>query len=41
MSDRARLLEAYDRELRTDAETPGATTVDRLGPLRLVTFAAI
>lgn len=32
-------LEAYDRQLRTDAETPGAITTDRLGPLRLVTFA--
>jgi ribosomal protein S18 acetylase RimI-like enzyme len=32
-------LEAYDRQLRTDAETPGAIAVDRLGPLRLVTFA--
>ena len=32
-------LQAYDRQLRTDAETPGAIAVDRLGPLRLVTFA--
>jgi ribosomal protein S18 acetylase RimI-like enzyme len=32
-------LEAYDRQLRTDAETPGAIAVERLGPLRLVTFA--
>ena len=32
-------LEAYDRQLRTDAETPSAITVQRLGPLRLVTFA--
>ena len=32
-------LEAYDRQLRTDAETPGAIAVQRLGPLRLVTFA--
>ncbi len=32
-------LEAYDRQLRTDAETPGAIAVRRLGPLRLVTFA--
>jgi hypothetical protein len=39
MTDTAALLEAYDRQLRTDAETPSATAVDRLGPLRLVTFA--
>ncbi|MCC9146614.1 MULTISPECIES: GNAT family N-acetyltransferase [unclassified Arthrobacter] len=32
------LLAAYDSQLRTDAETPGAAAVDRLGPLRLVTF---
>jgi ribosomal protein S18 acetylase RimI-like enzyme len=32
-------LEAYDRQLRTDAETPSAVAVTRLGPLRLVTFA--
>ena len=32
-------LEAYDRQLRTDAETPSAIAVQRLGPLRLVTFA--
>lgn len=32
-------LEAYDRQLRTDAETPGAIAVKRLGPLWLVTFA--
>ncbi len=38
MDDRARLLAVYDRQLRTDAETPGADTVTRLGPLRLVTF---
>jgi hypothetical protein len=31
-------LEAYDRQLRTDAETAGAVSVTRLGPLRLVTF---
>lgn len=31
-------LDAYDRELRTDAETPGAVAVARLGPLLLVTF---
>ena len=35
----AGLLAAYDAELRTDAETPSALTVDRLGPVRLVTFA--
>ncbi|MGW9631039.1 GNAT family N-acetyltransferase [Agromyces sp. NPDC055520] len=33
------LLRAYDDQLRTDAETPGAIAVERLGPLRLVTFA--
>jgi hypothetical protein len=33
------LLAAYDRQLRTDAETPSAVAVTRLGPLRLVTFA--
>lgn len=32
-------LDAYDRQLRTDAETPSAVAVTRLGPLRLVTFA--
>jgi GNAT superfamily N-acetyltransferase len=32
-------LDAYDRELRTEAETPSAVAVTRLGPLRLVTFA--
>ena len=31
-------LDAYDRQLRTDAETPSAVSVTRLGPLRLVTF---
>lgn len=30
---------AYDQQLRTDAETPSAIAVARLGPLRLVTFA--
>ncbi len=39
MRDRAWLLAAYDGQLRTDAETPGAISVTRLGPLRLVTFA--
>ena len=33
------LLTAYDQQLRTDAETPSALAVERLGPLRLVTFA--
>jgi len=33
------LLDAYDAQLRTDAETPSAVAVTRLGPLRLVTFA--
>ena len=33
------LLAAYDAQLRTDAETPSALRVERLGPLRLVTFA--
>ncbi|MGO4227263.1 GNAT family N-acetyltransferase [Arthrobacter sp. YAF34] len=32
-------LTAYDQQLRTDAETPSAIAVERLGPLRLVTFA--
>lgn len=32
-------LQAYDAQLRTDAETPGAVAVAALGPLRLVTFA--
>jgi GNAT superfamily N-acetyltransferase len=32
-------LEAYDEQLRTDAETPSAAAVTLLGPLRLVTFA--
>ena len=39
MTDPARLLAAYDDQLRTDAETPGAASVTRLGPLRLVTFS--
>ena len=37
-SKRARLLATYDEQLRTDAETPGAITVTRHGPLSLVTF---
>ena len=40
MRDRAWLLDAYDEQLRTDAETPSAVSVTILGPLRLVTFAA-
>ena len=39
MDDRDRFLAAYDEQLRTDAETPGAVAVTLLGPLRLVTFA--
>jgi hypothetical protein len=39
MTSSTQLLAAYDRQLRTDAETPGAIAVERLGPLRLVTFA--
>ncbi|MGZ8399281.1 MAG: GNAT family N-acetyltransferase [Gemmatimonadales bacterium] len=35
----SKLLTAYDEQLRTDAETPSAVAVERLGPLRLVTFA--
>ena len=35
----AELLMAYDQQLRTDAETPSALAVERLGPLHLVTFA--
>ena len=35
----ASLLAAYDEQLRTDAETPSALAVTRLGPLRLATFA--
>jgi ribosomal protein S18 acetylase RimI-like enzyme len=31
-------LAAYDRQLRTDVETPSALSVTRLGPLRLVRF---
>ncbi|MGW8565110.1 GNAT family N-acetyltransferase [Isoptericola sp. NPDC055881] len=34
----ASLLAAYDTQLRTDAEAPGALAVSRLGPVRLVTF---
>ena len=39
MDQIASLLAAYDEQLRTDAETPSALSVARLGPLRLVTFA--
>lgn len=39
MTSATPLLAAYDRQLRTDAETPGAIAVQRLGPLRLATFA--
>ena len=39
MTDAARLLAAYDDQLRTDAETPSAISVVQHGPLRLVTFA--
>src|SRR5690349_15059098 len=38
MTDIERYLQAYDTQLRTDAETPSAVSVTRLGPLRLVTF---
>jgi hypothetical protein len=39
MSAAREWLLAYDEQLRTDAETPSATAVTRLGPVRLVTFA--
>lgn len=39
MTDARRYLQAYDEQLRTDAETPSALSVTVLGPLRLVTFA--
>ncbi len=38
MTSPADLLAAYDDQLRTDAETPGAVAVTRLGPLRMATF---
>lgn len=38
MTSPAQYLTAYDDQLRTDAETPGAIDVTRLGPLHLVTF---
>lgn len=37
-ADAAALLRVYDDQLRTDAETPGAASVVRLGPLRLAVF---
>jgi ribosomal protein S18 acetylase RimI-like enzyme len=37
--DPVALLRAYDEQLRDDAETPSAVRVERLGPLRLATFA--
>jgi hypothetical protein len=37
--DPARLLAAYDEQLRTDAETSGAVSVTRDGPLLLAAFA--
>ena len=39
MSSLQEYLDAYDGQLRTDAETPSAVAVARLGPVRLVTFA--
>ncbi len=39
MDRHARLLAVYDDQLRTEAETPGAVSVTRHGPLRLVTFS--
>lgn len=39
MTDANEFLLAYDKQLRTDAETPSAIAQARLGPLRLVTFA--
>ncbi len=38
MDGRAAFLAAYDEQLRTDAETPSALAMERLGPLRLVDF---
>lgn len=38
-TSQAQLLAAYDQQLRADSETPGAVSVDRLGPLRFVKFA--
>lgn len=39
MTTSTEYLRAYDEQLRTDAETPSAVSVTRVGPLRLVTFA--
>lgn len=39
MTSAAELLRAYDDQLRTDAETPGADTITHHGPLWLATFA--
>lgn len=39
MIDARQYLKAYDDQLRTDAETPSAVEVARLGPLHVVTFA--
>jgi Acetyltransferase (GNAT) family len=39
VTDADEFLRAYDQQLRTDAETPSAIAVTRLGSLRLVTFA--
>ena len=39
MNDPVHLLAAYDEQLRTDAETPGAVSITPHGPLCLVTFA--
>lgn len=38
MTEAEAFLEAYDQQLRTEAETPSAIAVTLLGPLRLVTF---
>ncbi len=37
-TDPAALLRVYDDQLRSDTETPGALSVERLGPIRLATF---
>lgn len=39
MTTKELYLQAYDEQLRTDAETPSALSVTRWGPLRLATFA--
>src|SRR6266487_4066650 len=39
MNDPARLLAAYDDQLHTDAQTPGAVSVTGYGPPRLVPSA--